>query len=101
LIALLRLRENEVNLRDQTTLLDQDKGAPDSYQQRAATLAASQEKMAGDLDGIHDKTPVPQLDSAFADTSGAMKEVLTCCGSRKPASRPMTPRSKPSIRFPI
>jgi hypothetical protein len=77
LIALLRLRVNEVNLHDQTTLLDQDKGAPDSYHQRAGTLAGSQEKLAGDLDGIHEKTPVPQLDSAFADTAGAMKEVLT------------------------
>jgi hypothetical protein len=76
LIALLRLRENEVNLRDQTTILDQDKGAPDSYQKRAATLAGSQEKMAADLDGIRDKTPVAQLDSAFADTSGAMKDAL-------------------------
>jgi hypothetical protein len=76
LIALLRLRENEVNLRDQTTILDQDKGAPDSYRERAATLAGSQEKMAADLDGIHEKTPVTQLNSAFADTSGTMKEVL-------------------------
>jgi hypothetical protein len=76
LIALLRLRENEVNLRDQTTVLDQDKGALESYRQRAATLADSQEKMAGDLDGIHNKTSVPQLDSAFEETSGAMKDVL-------------------------
>jgi hypothetical protein len=76
LIALLRLRENEVNLRDQTTILDQDKGAPDNYQKRAATLASSQENMAADLNGIHDKTPMTQLDSAFSDTSGAMKEVL-------------------------
>ncbi len=75
LIALLRLRENEANLRDQTSILEQDKGA-ESYQQRAGTLAGSQEKMAGDLDGIHEKTAVPQLDSAFADTSGAMKEAL-------------------------
>jgi hypothetical protein len=77
LIALLRLRENEINLHDQTALLDQDKGAPDSYRQRAATLAGSQDKLAGDLDGIREKTAVPQLDAAFADTSGAMKEVLT------------------------
>jgi hypothetical protein len=77
LIALLRLRENEANLRDQTAILDQDKGAADSYQQRAGTLAGSQEKLAGDLDGVHKKTSVPQLDSAFADASGAMKEALT------------------------
>jgi hypothetical protein len=76
LIALLRLRENEVTLRDQTTVLEQDKGAPDSYQQRAGTLSASQEKLAGDLAHIHEKTALPQLDSAFGDTSGAMKDVL-------------------------
>jgi hypothetical protein len=77
LIALLRLRENEVNVRDQTTLLDQDKGAADSYRQRAATLAAGQEKLDGNLDAIHEKTPVPQLESAFVETSGTMKDVLT------------------------
>jgi hypothetical protein len=76
LIALLRLRENEANLRDQTTILDQDKGVPDSYQQGAATLAGRQEKMYADLDEIHGKTAVQQLDAAFADSSGAMKEVL-------------------------
>jgi hypothetical protein len=76
LIALLRLRENEVNLRDQTTILDQDKGPADSYQKRAAILAGSQEKMAADLDGIHQKTPVPQLETAFGDTSMAMRESL-------------------------
>jgi hypothetical protein len=75
LIALLRLRDNEVTLRDQTALLDQDQGPPDSYQQRSGTLAASQEKLAGKLDDIHEKTALPQLDSAFGDASGAMKEV--------------------------
>ena len=77
LIALLRLREGEMNLRDETTLLDQDKGQTDSYQQRAAALADGQEKLAGDLEGIHRKVPVPEIDPAFADVSGAMKEVLT------------------------
>ncbi len=76
LIALLRLREGEMNLRDETTLLDQDKGQADSYPQRAAALADGQEKMAGDLEGIHRKVPVPEVDPAFADVSGAMKEVL-------------------------
>jgi hypothetical protein len=38
LIALLRLRENEINLRDQTTS-GSGQRRPDSYQQRAATLA--------------------------------------------------------------
>lgn len=88
LIALLRLRLNEANLRDQTSLLDQDKGAPDSYQQRAGTLATSQEKLAGNLDGIREKTALPQLDPAFSDTAGAMKEVQSLL--RQPQTGPPT-----------
>jgi hypothetical protein len=75
LIALIRLRGNEVTLRDQTGILDQDKGAEDSYKRRAGTLAEDQEKMSGDLEVIHEKAPLPQLETAFADVSGAMKEV--------------------------
>jgi len=75
LIALIRLRGNELNLRDQTGILDQDKGTADSYNRRVGTLAQDQEKMSGDLDVIHEKAPLPQLETAFADASGAMKEV--------------------------
>jgi len=77
LIALLRLRDNEGNLRDETTLLDQDKGPPDSYQQRATSLAGTQDKLAGDLEGIHEKVPMEQLDAAFTDTAEAMKQTQT------------------------
>jgi len=75
LIALLRLREGEMNLRDETTLLDQDKGEPDTYPQRANALADNQDKLAGDLEGIHQQVPIPEANPAFAEVSGAMKEV--------------------------
>ncbi len=77
LIALLRMRENESNLRDETTLLDQDRGTPDSYQQRASSLSGTQDKLASDLEGIHDKVPISQLDQAFSDVSSAMKQTST------------------------
>ena len=54
-----------MNLRDQTSLLDQDKGQPDTYPKRAAALSQNQEKLAGDLDGIHKKTPLKQLDTGL------------------------------------
>jgi hypothetical protein len=76
LIALLRLRENEMNLHEQTGILDQDKGSRENYVQKAGTLAGNQEKLAADMDAIHEKTPVPQLDPAFADTSQTMKDTL-------------------------
>ncbi len=77
LIALLRMRENESNLRDETTLLDQDRGTPDSYQQRASSLSGTQDKLASGLEDIHDKVPIAQLDQAFSDVSTAMKQTST------------------------
>jgi hypothetical protein len=77
LIALLRLRENEMNLRDQTSLLDQDKGHKDTYAKGATALSENQVKLAGDLDGIHKKTPLKPLDTAFSQASDAMNQVAT------------------------
>jgi hypothetical protein len=77
LIALLRLRENEMNLRDQTSLLDQDKNHTDAYAKRAAALSQNQNKLAGDLDEIHKKTPLKPLDTAFSQVGDAMKQTTT------------------------
>lgn len=77
LIALLRLRESEMNLRDQTSILDQDKTRTDAYPKRATELSQEQEKLTGALDGIHQKTPIKELDPAFAQATGSMKNVAT------------------------
>jgi hypothetical protein len=77
LIALLRLRESEMNLRDQTSLLDQDKSQTGTYPKRAAGLSENQETLAGDLDGIHKRTALKQLDPAFSQASDAMNQVAT------------------------
>jgi hypothetical protein len=77
LIALLRLRENEMNLRDQTSVLDQDKNQAATYPARAAALSKNQEKLAGDLEGIHTKTALKQLEPAFTQSSEAMGQVAT------------------------
>lgn len=75
LIALLRLRESEMNLRDQTAVLDQSKGDPNSYKERATALSGNQEKLAGDLAHIHEKAPAKELAPAFDESAGAMKDV--------------------------
>jgi hypothetical protein len=80
LIALLRLRENEMILRDQTSLLDQDKGHTDTYTKRVGALSQNQEKLATDLEGIHKRIPLKQLDPAFSQTSGAMNNVAKILG---------------------
>jgi hypothetical protein len=75
LIALLRLRESEMNLRDQTSVVDQDKDRAESYRKRAESLSKEQEKQAGNLESIHKKTPIKQIDPAFAQAAGAMTKV--------------------------
>jgi hypothetical protein len=75
LIALLRLRESEMNLRDQTTLLDQQKGDPANYKDRAVSLAGTQKKLGGGLETIHAEVAIAELDSAFTETGEAMAKV--------------------------
>jgi hypothetical protein len=77
LIALLRLRENEMNLRDQTTVLDQQKSEPPIFKERAKSLSDTQQKLTGDLENIHQQTDIAQLDPAFEQVSGAMDKVKT------------------------
>lgn len=77
LIALLRLRENEMNLRDQTTVLDQQKGDPSAYKDRAHSLSDTQKKLAGDLEQIHQKAGLAALETVFGQTAGAMEKVET------------------------
>lgn len=74
LIALLRLRESELNLHDQTSVLDQAKGEAD-YPKRAASLGADQDAMAANLNAIHKDTPVESLNPAFSDAGQAMGRV--------------------------
>jgi hypothetical protein len=77
LIALLRLRENEMNLRDQTAVLDQQKGEPADFKDRANSLVDTQKKLAGDLEQIHQRAALAELEAAFSETAVAMEEVET------------------------
>jgi hypothetical protein len=77
LIALLRLRESEMTLRDQTTVLDQQKGDPASFKDRANSLSDTQKKLAGDLAQIDQKVAIPEMEPAFAQTAGVMEKVET------------------------
>jgi hypothetical protein len=77
LIALLRLRENEMNLRDQTAVLDQQKGEPSTFKDRANSLVDTQKKLAGDLEQIHQRAALAELEAAFTQTAAAMEEVET------------------------
>jgi hypothetical protein len=74
LIALLRLREQQLNVRDDADALEQSKGDAKDYADQARSLAARQEKISGGVEQVHHDTPIEALDPAFADTTGAMAQ---------------------------
>jgi hypothetical protein len=74
LIALLRLRLSESNLRDQTGVLEWSKPTIPDYNQQAASLATTQGNLGQALDLIHDATPVPAFDEPFHQVATAMHE---------------------------
>jgi len=74
LIALLRLRERESNLRDQTGVLEWSKETTPDYKEQAAALATTQGNLGQALDLIHQATPVPAFDRPFHQVGTAMQE---------------------------
>ena len=74
LIALLRLREKESSLRDQTDVLEWSKDITADYKEQAGALAASQENLGQALALIHKATSVPQLDPPFDQAASSMQE---------------------------
>jgi hypothetical protein len=74
LIALLRLREKESTLRDQTGILEWTKDISADYKEQAASLATTQDNLGQALDLIHKATPVPELNPPFEEVASSMKE---------------------------
>ena len=88
LIELLRLREQQLNLREQTKVLDAAKQNTPDYKEQAATLSGSQQKMAETLQGIQKSVAVPQFDPPFQQTSSAMNQAQGLL--RKPQTNTVT-----------
>jgi hypothetical protein len=74
LIALLRLREKESTLRDQTGVLDWSKDSTADYKEQAGSLAATQDDLGQALALIHKATPVTELNPPFQQAATAMTE---------------------------
>ena len=74
LIALLRLREKESSLRDQTGVLEWSKDSTPDYKEQAQSLAATQGNLGEALALVHEATPVPELGPPFMQVAKAMDE---------------------------
>jgi hypothetical protein len=75
LIALLRVRDREINLRQRTALLERQKSELADYAESAKNLATSQEEVREAMDRIQDENPVPALDFPLQDIINSMEEV--------------------------
>lgn len=75
LLALLRMREREMNLRDQTSVLEAGKENAADYKEQAGLLSGAQRTLADLLARLHKATPVPELDLPFHQSAAAMNEV--------------------------
>jgi len=77
LVALLRLRSNEITLREQTRLLDEQRGDKTNYEEQAGALSEKQTqlgKILGDLAKLSDE---PSLDKPYEQAGDSMVEVET------------------------
>lgn len=75
LIALLRLREGELNLREQTGLADLQSEMGETYRELAASLFAAQQQLREGLGQVQKANPVPALAPPLEETAESMRRV--------------------------
>jgi hypothetical protein len=74
LVALLRIREAEETLRDQTTLLNNNRGTADEYNGSAKKLATRQKELTDKLDAMEQENAIPSLMKPYVEVSEALAE---------------------------
>ncbi len=75
LLALLRVRERQVNVQERTRLLHEHLEEVDTYRDGAVLLAASQAKLNRDLTKQAVENPFALLEAPYADAMTAMSDV--------------------------
>jgi hypothetical protein len=75
LIALLRMREAEMNLREQTGLADLQSEMGPAYREITTALLAAQRQLRKDLGNVQEANPVPALNPPLEETATAMRQV--------------------------
>jgi hypothetical protein len=75
LLALLRLREKEITVREQTRLLDENKGDDANYKERTGALSEQQKKLAEDMTNLANENTIPPLVEPYHQADEAMEDV--------------------------
>ena len=73
LMALLRLREREVNVQDQTRVLERKKTDPSVYPEGTRMLSSTQKKLREDLGEIQRTNPLQEVEKPLAEAQTAME----------------------------
>jgi hypothetical protein len=75
LMALLRVREGQVNLRERTRLLEKDHRDETFYKESAGKLREGESKLVDTLEVIQGENKEREMESVLRDTGRALKEV--------------------------
>lgn len=76
LVAMIRMRAEQDNLRGRTGMLEEQKARDPGYTKRVGELAGNQAELKGKLDGVIRDNPVEVLDSVLKETSASMGATL-------------------------
>ncbi len=75
LMALLRIRESQLNLRERTRLLDKDRRTEAFYRESAGKLRAAEAKLVETIDVVQEENPEQEMEPVLRETSRALKAV--------------------------
>jgi Asp-tRNA(Asn)/Glu-tRNA(Gln) amidotransferase C subunit len=76
LVAMIRMRAEQDNLRGRTGMLEEQKARDPNYAKRVGELADDQGELKGKMDDIVRKNPVEVLDGILRETGGSMAATL-------------------------
>lgn len=75
LLTLLRTREGEVDLRQQTRLLDEDPSIGDEFKDKASILENRQKDLGEKIESVQNDNPIQALDPVLTETRNSMLKV--------------------------
>jgi hypothetical protein len=75
LMALLRTREGQVNLRERTRMLDKNPGEETVYKESAKKLSDAEAKLLDNVDAVQQENDDQELEPALRESSRAMQLV--------------------------
>jgi hypothetical protein len=94
LMALLRMRESELNLRMQTRLLERQNAEPEIRVEKGRELSTNQTKLQEDLLEVREEIPIPFLDPIFEEIHGHMGNAADALARGQTDDRAVEPETK-------